>query len=289
MSLMEELKKFDLVFTIDAQNFVDSLRKVMSGRKQSKKVSSLYIGALSGIIQSSKATISKDELVNLLLNVYGYDTETVKKLGKSMTMLKQLAVTAKAEGYKVKKKGSSVRASKDLDGLKLDLKLGYNKKDAKTKASVELSTKTSPDQIQLAKLLQSPQVKALAKGDFKIKARWIDYSAKKSKNALKKKWSDGDFQQKSGDLYKDLLSVVSIDPDMSKFRPESIFETLAVSIKSAKDADISSELAIGCSTKKKKIKRVLDFCASCMPADKASWDKLKALVSENAALLKTAP
>nr|MDO8117197.1 hypothetical protein [Candidatus Sigynarchaeota archaeon] len=140
MSVIDELKKFDLVFTIDAQNFVGSLRKVMSGKKQSKKVSSLYIGALSGIIQSTKATISKDELVNLLLNIYGYDTETVKKLGKSMTMLKQLAVTGKAEGYKVKKKGSSVRLTKDLDGLALDLKIGYNKKNANTWISAGLNT-----------------------------------------------------------------------------------------------------------------------------------------------------
>ena len=130
---------------------------------------------------------------------------------------------------------------------------------------------------------------ALGKGDFKVKARWVDYSAKKSKNALKKKWTEEDIQQKSGDLYKDLLSLVSIDPDMNKYRPESIFETLAVSIKNANDAGISSELAIGCKTKKKKIRRTIAFHARCKPADKASWEKFKVVLSENAPLLKPAP
>jgi hypothetical protein len=275
MSLSENLTRLDSIFAISEPNLVESLKRVMSGKKQSKKVSSLYIGALSGILNSDEQAISRDDLVNLLLNIYGYNTETVKKLGTEIARVKALVTIAKAEGFKVSKKKSSAMVEMDVNDWCLCLRLKYSPKSGNNSISVELSCKVAPDRVNMADILQSSLVKQLTSDDYKFVARWTDFSPKRKKDAIKKKWTTTDLQEQTGDLYNGLLGVISLDEDMKKFRPESIFDTLRVTIQTKVKGESAARLAIGSTLKKKKVKRTVSLTLSIKNVSMYAWDAAK--------------
>ena len=233
-----EIDQFDDAFKEMNLDNAEAIKKVLKNIRAPKRVpvSEKHIEILSEILQE-KENVSKKELMDAFLSLYGYTLDDIQRLNYAIAIHKNLCTLAPSVEFKVKENKNSVVLSKDLNDWELKIKFFYSAKDTSDLLQISLKNKNYFDpkaSFDITQVLQSPEFNQLLQVETKSSFLIFDNELKKGKKYIS--WKFKDIPSSTDNLYNDFLELLSEHKEMKKYRPEELFKMLCLSMKSKSKA-----------------------------------------------------